>query len=163
MVKWQKKIDDIAWSKYLLKCKIWHGFAMPFTFTPPLRLWHSTMSPNLVWVANQLLQLKTIHTGPNASKVSPDDSAGLDPVVCIAHCAWVMLLWTGVWLVNGAIGKSNRHLLQKRPSTTQLAIFCYGRGGPAPAILEWYGHCACLSVNVLWGPGGMLPLENFFN
>ena len=104
--------------------KHWHGFAMPFTFTPPLRLWHSTMSPNFVRVANQLLQLKIIHTGPNASKVSPDDAAGLDPVVCIAHCARVML-----WSLTGqrSHGKSNSHLLQKRPSTTQLAIFCYFR------------------------------------
>ena len=72
--------------------------------------------------------IKAIHTGPNASKASPDDAAGLDPVVCIAHGARVMLtsnLWTGVGPINGAIGNSNSHLLQKRPSTTQLASFCY--------------------------------------
>ena len=32
--------------------------AMHFIFTPPLRLWQSTMSPNFVPVANQLLQLR---------------------------------------------------------------------------------------------------------
>ena len=31
--------------------------------------------------------VKVIHRGPNASKASPDDVAGLDPVVCIAHGA----------------------------------------------------------------------------
>ena len=38
--------------------------------------------------------VKAIHTGPNASKASPDDAAGLDPVVCIAHGARVMLTST---------------------------------------------------------------------
>ena len=50
--------------------------------------------------------VKAIHTGPNASKASPDDEAGLDPVVCIAHGARVMLtsnFWIGVGLVNGAM------------------------------------------------------------
>ena len=32
---------------------------------------------------------------------------------------------------------------------------------PAPAILDGYGHCVCLSVNKLGGFGGMLPHENF--
>ena len=32
--------------------------------------------------------------------------------------------------------------------------------GPAPAILDWYGHCVRVSVNKLGGPGGMLPQEN---
>ena len=67
--------------------------------------------------------VKAIHTGPNASKASPDDAAGLDPVVCIAHGARVMLtsnLWTGVRLVNGAMG-------------TVIAI-CY-KSGQAPPNL----------------------------
>ena len=64
--------------------------------------------------------VKAIHTGPNAS---PDDAAGLDPVVCIAHGAQVILtsnLWTGVGLVNGAMG-------------TVIAI-CY-KSGQAPPNL----------------------------
>ena len=33
--------------------------------------------------------------------------------------------------------------------------------GPAPAILDWYGHCVRVSVNKAGGSGGMLPQENF--
>ena len=67
--------------------------------------------------------VKATHTGPNASKASPDDAAGLDPVVCIAHGARVMLtsnLWTEFGLVNGAMG-------------TVIAI-CY-KSGQAPPNL----------------------------
>ena len=63
--------------------------------------------------------IKAIHTGPNASKASPDDAAGLQPVICLAHGARVMLttnLWVDVGLVNGAMG-------------TVVAI-CYRSGGP---------------------------------
>ena len=35
--------------------------------------------------------------------------------------------------------------------------------GPAPAILDWYGHCVRVSVNKLGGSGGMLPQEIFQN
>ena len=67
--------------------------------------------------------VKAIHTGPNASKASPDDAAGLDPVVCIAHGARVMLtsnIWTGVGLVKGAMG-------------TVIAI-CYKSGQAQPNL-----------------------------
>ena len=67
--------------------------------------------------------VKAIHTGPNASKASPDDAAGLDPVVCIAHGARVMLtsnIWTGVGLVNRAMG-------------TVIAI-CYKSGQAQPNL-----------------------------
>ena len=33
--------------------------------------------------------------------------------------------------------------------------------GPAPTILDWYGHCVRVSVNKLGGSGGMLPQEIF--
>ena len=36
--------------------------------------------------------IKAIHSGPNAAKASPDDASGLDPVVCLAHGARVMLI-----------------------------------------------------------------------
>ena len=49
--------------------------------------------------------LRAVHTGPGASKATLDDAGGLEPVICIAHGARVMLsanLWE-VGLVNGAL------------------------------------------------------------
>ena len=40
--------------------------------------------------------VKAVHSGPNASKGSSDDAGGLEPVVCLAKSARVMLssnLW----------------------------------------------------------------------
>ena len=54
----------------------------------------------------RLQWMKAIQTGPNASKASPDDAAGLDPVIYIAHGARVMLtsnFCTEFGLVNGAM------------------------------------------------------------
>ena len=83
--------------------------------------------------------VKAVHTGPNASKASPDDVAGLDPVVCIAHGARVMLtsnLWTEVGLVNGAMG-------------TVVAI--YYKSGQAPPNLP-----VCVMVQFDSYPGPTL-------
>lgn len=51
--------------------------------------------------------IKAVHSGANASKGSPDDAGGLEPVVCLAKGARVMLssnLWVDMVLVNGAMG-----------------------------------------------------------
>ena len=67
--------------------------------------------------------IKAVHTGPGAAKVSSDNASGLEPVICMAHGARVMLianLWVDVGLVNRAMG-------------TVVAI-CY-RTGQAPPNL----------------------------
>ena len=29
--------------------------------------------------------IKSVHSGPNASKASPDEAAGLEAIICLAH------------------------------------------------------------------------------
>jgi len=67
--------------------------------------------------------IKAVHMGPNASKAYNDDAGGLQPVICLAKGARVMLssnLWVDMGLVNGAMG-------------TVQAI-CYCDGGTPPEL-----------------------------
>ena len=90
--------------------------------------------------------IKAVHTGPNASKASSDDAGGLQPVLCIAKGACVMLsanLWVDMGLVNGAMGT--------------VQSLCYHEGG-APLDLP-------IAVTVLFDkysgptlPDGTVPI-----
>ena len=67
--------------------------------------------------------IKAIHRGPNTAKASSEDAGGLEPIICLACEACVMLtanLWVDKGLVNGSMG-------------TVVAI-CY-RSGEAPPNL----------------------------
>ena len=67
--------------------------------------------------------IKAVHTGPNVSKASPDDVGGLQPVLCVAKGAHVMLsanLWVDNGFANGAM-------------ETVQAI-CYHNGGAPPEL-----------------------------
>ena len=67
--------------------------------------------------------IKAVHTGTNASKGSTDDASGLEPIVCLAVGARVMLssnLWVDMGLVNGAMGT--------------IKAICYRSGGAPPDL-----------------------------
>ncbi len=60
---------------------------MPFIYflllKPDITKLHSCGQPVVI--------IKAVHSGPNASKGSPDDAGGLQPVVCLAKGARVIL------------------------------------------------------------------------
>ena len=67
--------------------------------------------------------IKAVLTGINASKASPGDAGGLQPVLCVAKGARVMLsanpnLWVDMGLVNGAMGS--------------VQAICHHEGGAPP-------------------------------
>ena len=69
---------------------------------------------------------------------------------------------------SGKVGCGENQLLPVQytfigHSTQVLELLVHICAGPAPTILDWYGHCMRLSVNKLGRCGGMLPHKNFLN
>ena len=63
--------------------------------------------------------------GPGASKATLDDASGLEPFVCIAHGARVMLsanLWVEVGLVNVALGTVEAICYEQPPPDLPIAV-----------------------------------------
>ena len=86
--------------------------------------------------------IKAVHKGPNAS---PDEAGGLEPVVCLAHGARVMLTsnqWVDKGPVNGAMG-------------TVAAIY-YLTGGPPDLPVAVMVHFDSYSGPTL--PDGTVPI-----
>ena len=89
--------------------------------------------------------IKAVHSGPNASKASSDDAAGLEPVISIARGARVMLtsnLWVDAGLVNGAMGT--------------ICEICYESGGPPNLPVA-----VMVKFDKYWGPtlhDGTVPI-----
>jgi ATP-dependent DNA helicase PIF1 len=76
---------------------------------------------NLHACGQPVATIQAVHSGHNASKASPDDTGGLDPVVCLCKGARVMLssnLWIDMGLVNRAMG------------TVQAVCYCDGEAPP---------------------------------
>ena len=89
--------------------------------------------------------INAVHSGPNTSKASSDDAAGLEPVISIARGARVMLtsnLWVDAGLVNGAMGT--------------ICEICYESGGPPNLPVA-----VMVKFDKYWGPFMMVLFQLF--
>ena len=127
--------------------------ADPSSFNNALRLFPSTAAVSEYNVAKvhgngqPVAMIKAVHSGPGASKVSADDAGGLEPIMCLAHGARVMLtanLWVQAGLVNGAMD-------------TIVAIY-YDEAGESPPNLP---VAVTVRFDLYCGPtlpDGMVPI-----
>lgn len=98
-------------------------------FTAALRLFPTTEAvlehnvSKLYAIGQPIATIKAVHTGPNAAKASSDDASGLEPIICLAVGARVMLssnLWVNMGWVNGAMGT--------------IKAICYHNGAAPPDL-----------------------------
>jgi ATP-dependent DNA helicase PIF1 len=95
--------------------------------------------------------IKAVHSGANASKASSEDAGGLEPIICLARNARVMLtsnLWVDMGLVNGAMGT--------------IVVICY-RNGESPPNLP---IAVTIRFDSYRGPtlsGGMFLIQKWFH
>ena len=91
-----------------------------------------------------IVTIKAVHSAPNASKASTDDSGGLESIICIACGAPVMLtsnLWIQAGLVNGAMGS--------------VEAICYRSGVHGRPDLP---VAVMVHFNSYHGPDGTVPI-----
>ena len=67
--------------------------------------------------------LKAVHNGPGAFKATSEEAGGLDPVICIAQGAKVMLCETCGWMLDWSMAPEEQ-LLQYAMNMATLHLTC---------------------------------------